>query len=57
MNVDPSFETVIFTQVDGVQNALMLKELRAAVERQEIRIVDIKRNRDQLVVIFRRLLS
>jgi hypothetical protein len=49
------FETVTFTQSDEVQNQLLMKELRDAVSRNEIRIVDIKRYQNHLIVTFRRV--
>lgn len=49
------FETVIFSHPDEARNQVILRDLQAAVERQEIKIVDIRRYRDQLIVSFRRL--
>jgi hypothetical protein len=57
METEPPFETVIFTLTDEARNMVLLKELHEAVNRQEIRIVDIRRYRDQLIVTFRRLSS
>jgi chaperonin cofactor prefoldin len=54
-SLDSPFETVIFTYTHESKNQLILNELRSRVERQEIRIIDIKRSRDQLIVTFRRL--
>ncbi|GMA58426.1 hypothetical protein GCM10025858_29290 [Alicyclobacillus sacchari] len=51
--MEPPFETVIFTQADEAKNLLMMRELKDAVENQQIRIVDIRRYRDQLIVTFR----
>ncbi|WP_169793998.1 hypothetical protein [Alicyclobacillus acidiphilus] len=53
--MEPPFETVIFTQTDEAKNLLMMSELKDAVERKEIEIVDIRRYRDQLILTFRRL--
>ncbi|WAH35946.1 hypothetical protein [Alicyclobacillus dauci] len=57
MQLDSPFETVIFTHMDEAQNQLLLRDLHAAVERNEIKIIDIKRYRDQLIITFRRLSS
>lgn len=57
IEMEPPFETVIFTQADEAKNLLMMRELKDAVENQQIRIVDIRRYRDQLIVTFRRLSS
>jgi len=55
--MEPPFETVIFTQADEARNEVMMRELKEAVERSQIRVVDIRRYRDQLIVTFRRLSS
>ncbi|GLG01624.1 hypothetical protein Alches_16640 [Alicyclobacillus hesperidum subsp. aegles] len=55
--MEPPFETVIFTQADEAKNLLMMRQLKEEVENQQIRIVDIRRYRDQLIVTIRRLSS
>ncbi|EPZ43550.1 MULTISPECIES: hypothetical protein [Alicyclobacillus] len=53
--LEQPFETVIFTQADEAKNQALISELKSAVERREVKIIDIRRIRNQLVVTFRRL--
>ncbi len=56
-SLNSPFETAIFTYTHESKNKVILNELRSAVECQEVRIIDIKRSREQLIMTFRRLLS
>ncbi|GMA62442.1 hypothetical protein GCM10025859_28820 [Alicyclobacillus fastidiosus] len=53
--LEQPFETVIFTQADEAKNQVLINELKSAVDRQEVKIIDIRRIGNQLVVTFRRL--
>jgi hypothetical protein len=49
------FETLTFSRADSSQNQILLKELQERVARSEIRIVDVRRHQDVLVITFRTL--
>jgi transposase-like protein len=49
------FETLTFSRADSAQNQILLKELQERVARSEIRIVDVRRHQDVLVITFRTL--
>ncbi|GGI97726.1 hypothetical protein GCM10010885_04250 [Alicyclobacillus cellulosilyticus] len=49
------FETITLPRSVLVEWPSKLKEIRTLMERSEIKIVDIRRERDNLVIVFRRL--
>jgi hypothetical protein len=48
------FETVILSRSDLVHWPVILNEVRNLVESSDIKNVDIQRNKDQLIIVFRR---
>jgi hypothetical protein len=48
------FETVILSRSDLVHWPAILNEIRSLVESSDIKVVDIQRDKEQLIVVFRR---
>jgi hypothetical protein len=48
------FETVILSRSDLVHWPVILNKVRNLVESSDIKIVDIQRDKEQLIIVFRR---
>jgi hypothetical protein len=48
------FETVILSRSDLIHWPAILNEIRSLVESSDIKVVDIQRDKEQLIVVFRR---
>ncbi|MDP9729248.1 hypothetical protein [Alicyclobacillus tolerans] len=47
------FQTVVLSHTDEAQNQLLLRMLQERVAKSEIRIVDVKRLKKELVITYR----
>jgi hypothetical protein len=54
MEYSSVFETVILSRSDLVCWPAMLNEIRGLVESSDIKVVDIQRNKEQLIIVFRK---
>jgi hypothetical protein len=49
------FETVILSRSDLVYWPVILNEIRGLVESSDIKVVDIQRDKEQLIIVYRKL--
>jgi hypothetical protein len=49
------FETYTLYRSEFIDRRAMYAEIKSLVEKSEIKIVDIKRDKDHLTIVFRRL--